>query len=65
MTGARERGLHTGSAADSRTGVWAWRCQDFLLLCLTNLVCCHPLWLYEKSHLASVCAYFQVLTLGS
>lgn len=54
-----------GSAAGSRMAVWAWLCLHFLLLFLTNLVYCHPLWLYEMNHWASVCAYFQVLNLGS
>ncbi len=40
-TGGLERALHTGSAADSRMGVWAWPHLCFLLLYLTNLVCCH------------------------
>lgn len=40
-TGEQGRGLHRGSAADSRMGVWAWLCPSFLLLYLTNLVCCH------------------------
>lgn len=30
-----------GSAADSTMGVWAWPCLHFLLLVLTNQVCCH------------------------
>lgn len=40
-TSDQGRGLRTGSAADSRMGVWAWLCWRFLPLYLTNLVCCH------------------------
>lgn len=40
-TGDQGRALHMGSAADSRMGVWAWPCLHFLLLYLTNRVCCH------------------------
>lgn len=40
-TSDQARGLHTGSAVDSRMGAWAWPCLCSHLLYPTTPVCCH------------------------